>query len=40
MRVGDHRLCYTIDDGKLLILIITISTRADVYQLVRRYFGR
>ncbi len=40
IRVGTYRVCYTVDDGKLVILVITISTRDDVYELVRRYLGR
>jgi mRNA interferase RelE/StbE len=40
IRVGNYRICYQIDDGKLIILVITISTRDDVYQIVRRYLGR
>ncbi|WP_236790414.1 type II toxin-antitoxin system RelE/ParE family toxin [Amycolatopsis sp. GM8] len=40
IRVGGYRICYTIDDGELLILVVTISTRDDVYQLVQRYLGQ
>lgn len=40
VRVGNYRVCYQIDDGKLVVLVITISTRDDVYQLVQRYLGR
>lgn len=36
IRVGDYRICYSVDDGQLLILVITISTRNDVYEIVRR----
>jgi mRNA interferase RelE/StbE len=40
VRVGNYRVCYQIDDGKLVVLVITISTRDDIYQLVQRYLGR
>lgn len=31
MRVGNYRVCYQVEDGELLVLVITISTRDDVY---------
>ena len=40
IRVGNYRVCYQVDDGELLILVITISTRDDVYEALRRYLGR
>jgi mRNA interferase RelE/StbE len=40
IRVGGYRVCYTIDDGELVILVVTISTRDDVYQMLRRYLGK
>ncbi|GAA4857086.1 type II toxin-antitoxin system RelE/ParE family toxin [Saccharopolyspora cebuensis] len=39
-RVGNYRICYEIDDGRVVVLVITISTRADVYQVLRRTLGR
>jgi mRNA interferase RelE/StbE len=39
IRVGNYRVCYTIDAGQLLILVITISNRADVYEVLRRHLG-
>lgn len=39
IRVGNYRVCYQVDDGQLLILVITISTRDDVYQALRRHLG-
>lgn len=39
LRVGNYRVCYQVDDGQLLILVITISTRDDVYRVLRRYLG-
>lgn len=32
LRVGDYRIIYTIDDGVLLIVIVTIGHRRDVYR--------
>ncbi|HZK35479.1 MAG TPA: type II toxin-antitoxin system RelE/ParE family toxin [Aeromicrobium sp.] len=39
IRVGDYRVCYQVDDGELLVLVITISTRDDVYKVLWRYLG-
>lgn len=32
VRVGDYRILYTIDDGVLLIVVVTLGHRRDVYQ--------
>ncbi|HVV14015.1 type II toxin-antitoxin system RelE/ParE family toxin [Amycolatopsis sp.] len=40
IRVGGHRICYTINDGELPVLVVTISTRDDMYQMLRRYLGQ
>ncbi len=32
LRIGDYRIIYSIDDGVLLIVVITIGHRRDVYQ--------
>ncbi|MGI8313408.1 type II toxin-antitoxin system RelE family toxin [Saccharopolyspora hattusasensis] len=39
-RVGNYRVCYQIDDGQLVVLVVTVSTRDDVYELLRRHLGR
>lgn len=31
VRVGDYRIVYTIDDGVLLIVVVTLDHRRDVY---------
>lgn len=32
LRVGDYRVVYTIDNGKLIVYIIDIDNRGDVYK--------
>ena len=32
LRVGEYRIIYTIDDGVLLIVVVTIGHRREVYQ--------
>ncbi len=32
LRVGDYRIIYSIDDGVLLIVVITLGHRRDVYE--------
>ncbi len=32
VRVGDYRIIYTIDDGVLLIVVVTLGHRRDVYE--------
>ncbi|MBK3570763.1 type II toxin-antitoxin system RelE/ParE family toxin [Streptomyces sp. MBT62] len=32
LRVGDFRLAYRIDDGQLIILVVKIGNRRDVYR--------
>lgn len=32
LRVGDYRIIYAIDDGVLLIVVVTIGHRRDVYR--------
>jgi mRNA interferase RelE/StbE len=40
IRVGNYRVCYQVDDSVLVVLVVTISTRDDVYDALRRYLGR
>ncbi|MGD0691683.1 MAG: type II toxin-antitoxin system RelE/ParE family toxin [Acidimicrobiales bacterium] len=32
LRVGDYRIIYTINDRVLLIVVVTVGHRRDVYQ--------
>jgi mRNA interferase RelE/StbE len=34
MRVGDYRIIYTIADGKLVIVIVRVGNRRDVYRSI------
>lgn len=31
IRVGDYRIIYTVNDGKLLVVVVTLGNRKDVY---------
>lgn len=32
LRVGDHRVAYTIDDDVLIVLVVKVGHRRDVYR--------
>ncbi|MFC9844849.1 type II toxin-antitoxin system RelE/ParE family toxin [Streptomyces sp. NPDC060223] len=32
LRVGMYRIAYTIDDGKLIILVVEVGHRRDIYR--------
>lgn len=32
LRVGDYRIIYTIDNGELLIMVIDVGNRGDIYK--------
>ena len=36
IRVGDYRLVYTIRDDVLLILVVAVGRRRDIYKLLVR----
>ena len=36
IRVGDWRVCYTIEDDQLLVLVLTAALRGNVYELLRK----
>lgn len=31
LRVGDYRVIYTIEDGRLLVLVVRVANRRDAY---------
>ncbi|MEU3305923.1 type II toxin-antitoxin system RelE/ParE family toxin [Nocardiopsis sp. NPDC006832] len=31
IRIGDHRVIYTIDDGQVTVVVVKIGSRGDVY---------
>jgi mRNA interferase RelE/StbE len=39
LRVGNYRICYRIEDDRLVVLVVTISTRDDAYEILRRALG-
>jgi mRNA interferase RelE/StbE len=39
VRVRHYRICYQIMDDKLIILVLTVSTRDAVYEVLRRHLG-
>lgn len=32
LRVGDHRVVYTVEDGQLLVWVMAVGDRRDVYR--------
>lgn len=32
IRVGDYRVIYTVDDGRLVVLVIDLSHRREIYR--------
>ena len=36
IRVGDWRVCYTIEDDQLLVLVLTAARRDNVYERLRQ----
>ena len=32
IRVGDYRISYTVDHGRLVIVVVTLGRRSDVYR--------
>lgn len=36
IRLGDWRVCYTIEDDQLLVLVLTAARRGNVYERLRQ----
>jgi mRNA interferase RelE/StbE len=36
LRVGDYRIIYQVDGGKLVILVVHVGHRKDVYRYLKR----
>ena len=36
LRVGDYRIIYQVDSGKLIILVVHVGHRKDVYRHLKR----
>lgn len=34
VRVGDHRVIYTVNDGRLLVVVIDVGHRREIYRQV------
>jgi mRNA interferase RelE/StbE len=34
IRVGDYRIVYTLDDGRLLIVVIDVGHRREIYRSI------
>ena len=39
IRVGDWRICYTVEDSRLIVLVLMVGQRGDVYERLRRRLG-
>ncbi len=39
IRVRNYRVCYSIDDGRLVVLVVAVGSREGVYDQLRRRFG-
>ena len=39
IRVGDWRICYTVETDHLIVLILIVGQRGDVYERLRRRLG-
>jgi mRNA interferase RelE/StbE len=40
IRSGDYRIVYTIQDNVLLVTVITVGNRGDIYARLRRLLGK
>jgi mRNA interferase RelE/StbE len=35
LRVGDYRVVYTVEDGRLIVWVLAAANRRDVYRTIR-----
>ena len=40
IRLGDWRICYIVERGRLVILVLIVARRGDVYDRLRQRLGR
>jgi mRNA interferase RelE/StbE len=40
VRVGNYRICYRFENGRLLVFGLVISKRGDVHEVIKRHLGR
>ncbi len=40
IRVGDWRICYLVERGRLVILVLIVGRRGDVYDRLRQRLGQ
>lgn len=36
VRVGDYRIVYAVDDGKLIVLVVNLGHRREIYRQINR----
>jgi mRNA-degrading endonuclease RelE of RelBE toxin-antitoxin system len=39
LRVGDYRAVYTVEDGQLLVWVLAVGNRRDVYRALETLLG-
>lgn len=39
IRAGDRRVVYTVEDDRLLVLVLMVGGRGDVYERLKRRLG-
>ncbi len=39
IRVGNWRICYTVEADRLIVLVLIVGQRGDVYERLRRRLG-
>jgi mRNA-degrading endonuclease RelE of RelBE toxin-antitoxin system len=39
VRTGSYRIVYSVEGGRLLVLVLAIGDRGDIYERLRRRLG-